>query len=156
MAGLHWQLTLMTWTDTHSKTCGILYDLSFPGLSTLKPFKPAFMSQSTSLFPTSNLGKTPQVIWASLHQHSCFPLPSFCSIKLAFGILKLNLFKNKQLGAYISQMRVTDRMRRPKTSGAEDLAGLRLSGDTELIVMFPKGISQGSKVELFTNTVISP
>lgn len=51
---------------------------------------------------------------------------------------------------------MTDRMRRPKTSGAEDLAGLCLSGDTELIVMFPKGITQGSKVELFTNTVISP
>lgn len=86
----------------------------------------------------------------------CFPLPLLLSIKLAFGILKLNLFKSKQLGACISQTKVTDHTRKPKTSGAEDLAGLCLSGDAELIVMFPKGITQGSKVELFTNTMISP
>lgn len=53
-------------------------------------------------------------------------------------------------------MRVTDHTRRPKTSGAEDLAGLSLGGEAGLIVTFPRGITQSSKVELFTNTVISP
>lgn len=160
MAGLHRQLPLMTWTDTHSKkvalTCSIFSDLGLPGFPTIKHFKPALTPQSTSLSPNSNWETPSSCLNSPPPTLFCFPLPSFCSIKLAFGILKLNLFKNKQLGACISQMRVTDHMRRPKTSGAEDLAGLCLSEDTELIVMFPKGITQGSKVELFTNTVISP
>lgn len=51
---------------------------------------------------------------------------------------------------------MTDHTGKPKTSGAEDLAGSCLGGEAELIVTSPKGITQGSKVELFTNSLISP
>lgn len=107
-------------TDTHSTevalTCGIFSVLGLPGVSYHKALQACLNSpKSASLYPTSNW-ETPS---SCLNNHPaplfCSPLPSSRSVKLAFGILKLNLFKNKQLGACISQTRVTDHTRRPKT-----------------------------------------
>lgn len=61
-----------------------------------------------------------------------FSVGPFSPIKPAFCILKLNLFKDKQLESCFSGARVTDHMRGTSALRAADLAGPRLQGEASL------------------------
>lgn len=76
-----------------------------------------------------------------------------------FCIVKLNLFKDKQLEACFPGAGVTNHTRGPLALRVAHWAGPWLRGETShelLTSRTPEGTALSSKVELFTNTVISP
>lgn len=114
------------------------------------------------------------LFWASSSQ-ACFPSWCFLSapqplcyvflwIRPAhesqlFCIVKLNLFKDKQLEACFPGAGVTNHTRGPLALRVAHWAGPWLRGETShelLTSRTPEGTALSSKVELFTNTVISP
>lgn len=69
------------------------------------------------------------------------------------------MFKDQQLEACFLGAGVTNHMRGILALGAANLAGPSLQGETShelLTIRTPEGIALSSKVELFTNTIISP